>query len=89
MHVTNTDGGSASMQRVASLEIPARARLEMRPGGVHVMLEGGGVPLAPGSSAAVELHFARRGRITALGSVVTYAQLDSVLSLARAALETR
>lgn len=89
LHVTNTNAGSAMMQRVASLEIPARARLEMRPGGVHVMLEGGATPLAPGSSAAVELHFARRGRITALGSIVTYAQLDSVLSLARSALETR
>ncbi|MGQ0642149.1 MAG: SCO family protein [Gemmatimonadaceae bacterium] len=89
LHITTTDGAVATMRPVESLEIPAAGRLEMRPGAAHVMLDGASRLLAPGTGAAVELHFARRGRITALASVVTYAQLDSVLALARAALNTR
>jgi copper(I)-binding protein len=58
----------------------------MRPGGMHVMLEGAPDAMRAGSAAAVELHFARRGRITALASIVTYAQLDSVLTRSRATL---
>jgi protein SCO1 len=88
LHRTTTSDGSASMQRVAAIEIPARSRLEMRPGGLHVMLEAA-QPLKPGSAAAVELHFARRGRVTALASIVGHAQLDSVLALARSALDAR
>ena len=88
LHLTTTSGGSASMQRVAFLEIPARGRLEMRPGGAHVMLEAT-QPLRPGTAAAVELHFARRGRVTALATIVGYAQLDSVLALSRSALSAR
>jgi len=88
LHLTTTSGGSASMQRVAFIEIPARGRLEMRPGGAHVMLEAT-QPLRPGTAAAVELHFARRGRVTALATIVGYAQLDSVLALARSALGPR
>ena len=77
------------MQPAASLEIPARGRLEMGPGGAHVMLESPAEPLRAGSALAVELHFARRGRVTALASIVPYAQLDSVLTLARSALRAR
>lgn len=86
LHTTTTTGGSASMQLVPTVAIPASGRLEMRPGGVHVMLESPPEPMRPGTSAAVELYFARRGRVTALASIVTYAQLDSVLALARSSL---
>jgi protein SCO1/2 len=89
LHLTSVSGGSATMASVAGLEVPAGARLEMRPGAAHVMLEGAPHPLTPGSSAAVELHFARRGRVTALASIVTYAQLDSVLALAYSSLTAR
>jgi protein SCO1/2 len=86
LHATTTHGGSASMQTLPFLEIPASGRLEMRPGGVHVMLDSAPEPMQPGSAAAVELYFARRGRLTAIASIVTYAQLDSVLALARSSL---
>ncbi|MGH7710984.1 MAG: copper chaperone PCu(A)C, partial [Gemmatimonadaceae bacterium] len=89
LHITTTRGGSATMQQIPWLEIPARGRLEMRPGGPHIMLEGAPQPLRPGTAAAVELHFAQRGRVTGLASIVTYAQLDSVLALARASLDAR
>jgi protein SCO1/2 len=86
LHTTTTASGSASMQSIAFVEIPAGGTLEMRPGGIHIMLEGAPDAMQAGSAAAVELHFARRGRVTALASIVTYAQLDSVLALSRAAL---
>ena len=88
LHVTTTSGGSASMQRVAAIEIPARGRLEMQPGAAHVMLETN-EPLKPGSAAAVELHFAHRGRVTTIASIVGYAQLDSVLALSRSSIGAR
>jgi protein SCO1/2 len=89
LHVTTTSGGSALMERVAAIEIPARGRLEMGPGGSHVMLEAAGEPLRPSTAAAVEIHFARRGRVTAVATIVGYAQLDSVLALSRAAIGAR
>jgi cytochrome oxidase Cu insertion factor (SCO1/SenC/PrrC family)/copper(I)-binding protein len=88
LHVTTTRGGSATMQRVAWLEIPAKSRLEMQPGGTHAMLAAGSQPLTPGHTTAVELHLARGGRMTIPAAVVTYAQLDSVLALVRSALGT-
>jgi cytochrome oxidase Cu insertion factor (SCO1/SenC/PrrC family)/copper(I)-binding protein len=86
LHGTATRNGSSSMQALPSVEIPASGRLEMRPGAVHVMLESAPEPMRPGSAAAVELFFARRGRVTAIASIVSYAQLDSVLALARTSL---
>ncbi|MEW5915208.1 MAG: copper chaperone PCu(A)C, partial [Gemmatimonadota bacterium] len=86
LHATTTTSGSASMQSISFVEVPAGGMLEMRPGGIHVMLEGAPETMRAGSAAAVELHFARRGRVTALASIVTYAQLDSVLALSRATL---
>jgi copper(I)-binding protein len=86
LHITRTENGVARMQAVPWVEIPAGERLEMRPGGTHVMLEAASEPFRAGTAAAVELYFTRRGRVTALASVVSYAQLDSVLALARASL---
>lgn len=89
LHVTTTSGGSATMRNVPWLEIPPRSRFDMQPGGAHVMLEGSSQPLVAGHAAVVELHLARRGRVTIPATVVTYAQLDSVLALARSAFDPR
>ncbi len=89
LHVTATSAGSARMQHVSWLEIPARSRFDMRPGGAHVMLDAGSQRIEAGHAAVVELHFARRGRVTVPATVVTYAQLDSVLALARSAFGAR
>jgi len=89
LHVTTTSGGSATMQNVQWLEIPPRSRFDMRPGGAHVMLEAASHPLIAGHAAVVELHLARRGRVTVPATVVTYAQLDSVLALARSSFGAR
>lgn len=89
LHVTTTSSGSATMQNVPWLEIPPRSRFDMRPGGPHVMLEAASQPLVAGHAAVVELHFARRGRVTVPATIVTYAQLDSVLALARSAFGAR
>lgn len=89
LHVTSVRGGSATMQSVPWLEIPPHSRFDMQPGGTHVMLEGASQPLMAGHAAVVELHFARSGRVTIPATVVTYAQLDSVLALARSAFGAR
>lgn len=89
LHITTTDGGAATMQNVPWLEIPPRSRFDMQPGGAHVMLEAASQPLVAGHAAVVELHLARRGRLTIPATVVTYAQLDSVLSLARSSFGAR
>jgi protein SCO1 len=89
LHRTVVRGGRAMMEAVPWIEIAAGARLEMRPGGVHGMLAASATPLVPGHAAAVQVDLARRGRVIVTGTVVEYAQLDSVLALTRTSLNPR
>lgn len=89
LHVTATNSGSATMQNVPWLEIPPRSLFQMQPGGAHVMVQAASQPLVAGHAAVVELHLARTGRVTIPATVVTYAQLDSVLALARSSFDAR
>lgn len=57
-------GGMMGMRPVDRLEIPAGGRVELRPGGHHLMLVGLRGPLAPGSSIELTLRFERAGDVT-------------------------
>ncbi|MCG3154305.1 MAG: hypothetical protein DKINENOH_00899 [bacterium] len=62
LHETIMQEGRMRMQPVTNgLEIPARGRLELSPGGHHVMLMNLKRGLAPGDSIAVQLEFERSG----------------------------
>jgi hypothetical protein len=69
MIMTTTAG---RMKGVTALAIPAGETLEMRPGAVHLMLEGVDSALAAGDSLRLVLGFARVGEISILLPVVPY-----------------
>jgi copper(I)-binding protein len=63
MHVTERDGDVIRMREVKSLEIPARERYELRPGGSHLMLVDIVRPLKKGEKLAMRLVFERAGEL--------------------------
>jgi periplasmic copper chaperone A len=63
MHVTEHAGEVAKMRQLRAFEIPGRERLELRPGGAHLMLVDLVQPLKKGERFAVTLRFERAGEI--------------------------
>ena len=89
LHVSTASAGPVTMKPTRSIAIPAGALLRMQPGGAHVMLDSMPRRLVPGSSIPLELAFSAGKKVIVAGTVVTYAQLDSVLTLARASFVLR
>ncbi|MFZ4518895.1 MAG: copper chaperone PCu(A)C [Microthrixaceae bacterium] len=75
LHENTGPDGVSLMRRVDSLEVPADGRLELRPGGSHLMLEGLGAPLEEGGRIEVSLRFERSGPRTVEVPVVGLTQL--------------
>lgn len=66
LHIVSMDGGVMRMRPVAGgIAIPARGKIELRPGSFHIMFMGLKAPLRRGESVPVTLRFARAGTITA------------------------
>lgn len=63
MHVTEHAGEVAKMRQLPSFEIPARERLELRPGGAHLMLVDLVQPLKQGERFSMMLRFERAGEV--------------------------
>jgi hypothetical protein len=63
IHITERDGEVMKMREVKSLEIPARERYELRPGGSHLMLVDITRPLKKGEKLAMRLTFERAGEL--------------------------
>jgi copper(I)-binding protein len=61
IHDMTHEGGIMRMREVAGFDVPARGRLELKPGGRHLMLKGLHAPLADGATIRVVLRFARSG----------------------------
>lgn len=61
LHENTGPRGVSLMETVPALEVPAGGRLELRPGGSHLMLEGLGAPLEEGGRIEVTLRFERSG----------------------------
>lgn len=49
------EGGTMRMRRLSELVVPAGGRVELRPGGLHLMLFRARQPLAAGDTVTVEL----------------------------------
>lgn len=56
LHETRVVDGVSRMRAVASLDLPAGAGVELRPGGLHLMLMDPVAPLAPGERVRVEFE---------------------------------
>ena len=64
LHTVEESDGMARMRRLDSLEIPAGTRVELAPGGKHLMLIGLGAPLTAGDTLRLVLEFATSGNRT-------------------------
>jgi copper(I)-binding protein len=72
MAMTTTNG---HMQALASLSVPAGARVIMAPGGTHLMLEGVSPELRIGDTLHLTLHFAHAGDLAVALPVVPYGEM--------------
>jgi copper(I)-binding protein len=61
VHQTELVDGVASMRMAGEINIPAGERIEMVPGGTHIMLEGLRAPLKTGDSFDMVLKFRKSG----------------------------
>jgi hypothetical protein len=63
LHQTIQENGIAKMRAVKSLELPAGAMVELKPGGLHVMMTGLKAPLVKGGSLTLRLIFEKAGEV--------------------------
>ena len=64
LHETRNMSGMAMMERVEKLEVAPGARVELKPGGHHLMLIGLKRGLSPGARVTLVLRFERAGAVT-------------------------
>lgn len=69
LHETKNDAGVMKMRPVAKIDVPAGGKIEMKPGGYHVMLLGLKRDLKPGDKVPVTLKFERGGEVQAEAAV--------------------
>lgn len=63
LHEVKHEGGVMKMRPVPKIAVPAGGKVEMKPGGYHVMLLGLKHDLKPGDKVAVTLKFERGGEV--------------------------
>ena len=64
MHETTMNGGVMRMRELTEgIDLPAKSRVELKPGGVHLMLMQLQAPLEPGTSFPVTLRFRNAGKL--------------------------
>lgn len=63
IHETKIEGGTAMMRPVEAIELKRRASVQLKPGGLHVMLMGLQRPLKEGERIKLSLTFERAGTI--------------------------
>ena len=75
VHQNEIENGVARMRMAGEINIPAGSRIEMVPGGTHVMLEGLRAPLKTGDQFDLVLKFAKSGDRTVKVDVTKAEQL--------------
>lgn len=63
LHTIVRQGDIMQMREVPSIDIPARGKAELKPGGFHVMLLGLAKPLVEGQSFPLVLEFEKAGAV--------------------------
>lgn len=63
IHETKIDGGMAMMRPVGAVEVKGHSSVQLKPGGLHVMLMGLRRPLKEGERIKLVLTFERAGTI--------------------------
>lgn len=57
LHTHKHDNGKMMMRQVSSIEVPSQSKVELKPGGLHIMLMGLKKPLQEGDIVPVSLTF--------------------------------
>ena len=63
LHTMTMQGDVMEMRQVDTIDLPAGQRIELKPGGLHVMFIGLKRPLTVGSKLPVTLRFERAGEV--------------------------
>lgn len=63
IHENRVEGATASMQPLDGLDIPAGGNVQLKPGGLHIMLLGLREPLEPGDTVKITLEFQVAGML--------------------------
>jgi copper(I)-binding protein len=69
LHESAEKDGIATMKTVDALEIPAGGTVELKPGGLHIMLTGLKAPLKKGDMIMLELKFEQAGTVDVMAHV--------------------
>jgi len=75
LHATRKEDGVEQMVPIDFVPLPPGDTVRLQPGGMHVMLQGLGEELRPGSTFPATLVFAKAGTVPATVRIVTYAQM--------------
>jgi copper(I)-binding protein len=69
LHETKDVGGMMEMSPVTGIDVPASGQVELKPGGLHVMLIGLTRELAPGDEVQLILNFEQAGAVQVTAEV--------------------
>ena len=69
IHAMRMDGGVMRMRATSGVPVPARGRVELAPGGLHLMLVDPAPPLKAGERVPVTLTFERAGAVDVQAAV--------------------
>ena len=62
LHTMTMDGGVMKMRPLAGVDVPANEPVTLKPGGMHIMLQGLSEPLQAGKSFPLTLTFEKAGQ---------------------------
>jgi copper(I)-binding protein len=63
IHEMKMEGDRMIMRDIGTLAIPAKSKVELKPGGYHLMLMGLKEPLNDGDTIAISLQFEKAGKV--------------------------
>jgi len=69
LHESMMSGNMMQMSPVPNIEVPANGKVELKPGGFHLMLIGLTRPLKVGDKVQLTLNFEKAGRIPVTANV--------------------
>ena len=70
IHKTSETGGVMKMEAVHSLIIPANGRVELKPGGYHVMISNVTRPLKVGDTVELTFTFRNQGPVKVIADAI-------------------
>lgn len=63
LHTMSMDGNTMHMSQLKAVDIPANGSVELKKGGMHLMLMGLKAPLKAGDTISIKLKFAKAGEV--------------------------